>query len=60
MIARLALVLRGRVKVPTAQDDLPHSANSGLGPHAPVTMTNSLKRGTVFISGDGRLVVPVE
>lgn len=40
---------------------LPDSANSGPGPHLPVTMTNSLDDGTVFISGYGKLlVVPVD
>jgi hypothetical protein len=39
---------------------LPDSANSGPGPHSPVTMTSALDDGTVFISGDGKLlVVPV-
>jgi hypothetical protein len=40
---------------------LPDSANSGSGPHPPVTMTSSLDDATVFISGDGKLlVVPAE
>jgi len=40
---------------------LPDSANSGSGPHPPVTMTSSLDDDTVFISGEGKLlVVPVE
>jgi hypothetical protein len=40
---------------------LPDSANTGPGPHAPVTMTSSLDDGAVFISGDGKLlVVPVD
>jgi hypothetical protein len=40
---------------------LADSANSGPGPHSPVTMTSSLDDGTVFISGDGKLlVVPVD
>lgn len=40
---------------------LPDSANSGPGPHPPVTMTSSLDDGTVFVSGDGKLlVVPLE
>lgn len=40
---------------------LPDSAHSGPGPHPPVTMTSSLDDGTVFISGEGKLlVVPVD
>ncbi len=40
---------------------LPDSAHGGTGPHPPVTMTSSLDDDTVFISGDGKLlVVPAE
>jgi cysteine-rich repeat protein len=37
--------------------ELDDAANSGSGPHPPVTMTSSLDDDTVFISGDGKLLV---